>query len=74
VWSYGDYYSWVPVVAPLCGALAAGLVFDALIYDGPSPVNEPWMGMWPLPWLSKPGTKSSRGLVFQHPLPEEVQC
>ncbi|KAL2394647.1 Aquaglyceroporin-9 [Exophiala dermatitidis] len=33
VWTYGDYYWWVPVVAPFLGALFGGLVYKAFVYD-----------------------------------------
>ena len=45
VWSAGDYYFWVPMVAPFVGCVLGGLLYDIFIYTGPeSPINSPWMG------------------------------
>ncbi|TVY83969.1 Aquaporin-10 [Lachnellula suecica] len=45
VWSAGGYYFWIPVVAPLCGTIFGGFLYDLFIYTGPeSPVNTPWLG------------------------------
>lgn len=42
----------VPIVAPMCGTLFGGFLYDAFIYTGPeSPVNTPYLG---LPYLIKP--------------------
>jgi len=52
VWSAGGYYFWIPMVAPFCGTLVGGFLYDLLIYTGPeSPVNSPWMG---IPHLIRP--------------------
>lgn len=45
VWSAGGYYFWVPMVAPFCGCLFGGVLYDLAIYTGPSPVNTPWFGL-----------------------------
>jgi aquaglyceroporin related protein, other eukaryote len=46
VWSAGNYYFWIPIVAPLCGTLFGGFLYDAFIYTGPeSPINTPWLGL-----------------------------
>jgi aquaglyceroporin related protein len=45
VWSAGGYYFWIPMVAPFCGCMFGGFIYDLLIYTGPSPVNTPWLGM-----------------------------
>jgi aquaglyceroporin related protein len=46
VWSAGEYYFWVPMVAPFCGCLFGGLLYDVFIYTGPeSPINKPWWGL-----------------------------
>lgn len=45
VWSAGNYYFWIPIVAPFCGCLFGGFLYDVMIYTGPeSPINTPWMG------------------------------
>ncbi|EMD00761.1 hypothetical protein BAUCODRAFT_182343 [Baudoinia panamericana UAMH 10762] len=45
VWSAGGYYFWIPIVAPFCGCLFGGLLYDVFIYTGPSPINTPWFGL-----------------------------
>lgn len=45
VWTAGDYYFWVPMVAPFFGCTFGGLVYDTLIFTGESPINTPWMGL-----------------------------
>jgi hypothetical protein len=46
VWSAGEYYFWVPMVAPFCGCLFGGFLYDVFIYTGPeSPINKPWWGL-----------------------------
>jgi len=45
VWSAGGYYFWIPMVAPFCGCMFGGFLYDLLIYTGPSPVNTPWLGL-----------------------------
>ncbi|KAI9684967.1 MAG: hypothetical protein M1820_010868 [Bogoriella megaspora] len=51
VWSAGGYYFWIPMVAPFCGAIFGGFLYDFFIFSGPeSPLNEPWLGfanIWP---------------------------
>jgi len=45
VWSAGGYYFWIPIVAPFCGTIFGGFLYDLFIYTGPeSPVNSPWLG------------------------------
>ncbi|TFA98039.1 putative membrane protein [Trichoderma ghanense] len=44
VWTAGDYYFWVPVVAPFLGCLFGGFLYDTFIYTGDSPINAPYMG------------------------------
>lgn len=40
------------MVAPFCGCLVGGFLYDAFIYTGPeSPINSPYMG---LPHLFRP--------------------
>ncbi|OAX84096.1 hypothetical protein ACJ72_01532 [Emergomyces africanus] len=44
VWSAGNYYFWIPMVAPFVGCTLGGFLYDVLLYTGPSPINSPWMG------------------------------
>ncbi|KAK4499657.1 hypothetical protein PRZ48_010175 [Zasmidium cellare] len=52
VWSAGGYYFWIPMVAPFCGCLFGGILYDLAIFTGPSPINAPWFGLKELtrPW------------------------
>lgn len=45
VWSAGGYYFWIPMVAPFCGCLFGGILYDIFIYTGPSPINTPYFGL-----------------------------
>lgn len=45
VWSAGNYYFWVPMVAPFCGCLFGGWMYDTFLFTGESPINTPWMGL-----------------------------
>jgi aquaglyceroporin related protein len=45
VWSAGGYYFWIPMVAPFCGCVFGGVVYDVFVYTGPSPINSPWLGL-----------------------------
>ena len=45
VWTAGNYYFWVPIVAPFIGCAFGGFLYDVFIYTGESPINTPWMGM-----------------------------
>lgn len=45
VWSAGNYYFWVPMVAPFCGCTFGGWLYDVLLYTGESPINTPWLGL-----------------------------
>ncbi|KAJ4860631.1 major intrinsic protein domain-containing protein [Trichoderma breve] len=44
VWTAGDYYFWVPVIAPFLGCTFGGFLYDTFIYTGDSPINAPYMG------------------------------
>jgi aquaglyceroporin related protein len=45
VWSAGNYYFWIPMVAPFFGCAFGGFLYDVFIYTGESPINTPWMGL-----------------------------
>ncbi|SMQ50022.1 unnamed protein product [Zymoseptoria tritici ST99CH_3D7] len=45
VWTTGNYYFWIPTTAPFLGCLTGGIIYDACIYTGPSPINTPWFGL-----------------------------
>lgn len=59
LWIYNKHYFWVPMTAPIIGALTGSLIYDICIYQGhESPVN------WPLTvykekllrlWMRRPG-------------------
>lgn len=45
VWSAGNYYFWIPMVAPFVGTLIGAALYDVFVYTGPeSPVNRQWFG------------------------------
>ncbi|KAL4895438.1 putative aquaglyceroporin [Aspergillus ambiguus] len=46
VWTAGNYYFWVPIVAPFLGCTFGGWLYDVFLYTGDdSPVNTPYMGL-----------------------------
>ncbi|KAA8644420.1 MIP/aquaporin family protein [Aspergillus tanneri] len=46
VWKAGNYYFWVPIVAPFFGCTFGGWVYDMFLYTGTdSPVNTPYLGL-----------------------------
>ena len=46
VWSAGNYYFWVPMVASFCGCMWGAFLYDLFIYTGPeSPLNSPYLGL-----------------------------
>jgi len=45
VWSAGNYYFWVPMVAPFFGCTFGGWLYDMFLYTGESPINTPWAGL-----------------------------
>ncbi|KAH6950294.1 aquaporin-like protein [Ilyonectria sp. MPI-CAGE-AT-0026] len=44
VWTAGDYYFWVPIIAPFLGCVFGGFLYDAFIYTGESPINAAFLG------------------------------
>ncbi|KAL2072935.1 hypothetical protein VTL71DRAFT_10259 [Oculimacula yallundae] len=52
VWSAGNYYFWIPMVAPFFGCLFGGWLYDVFIFTGDSPINTPWWGFKALFGLS----------------------
>ncbi|KAL9111125.1 MAG: hypothetical protein Q9227_004388 [Pyrenula ochraceoflavens] len=45
VWSAGNYYFWIPMVAPFIGGTFGGFLYDVFVFTGKSPVNTPWLGL-----------------------------
>ncbi|KAH8689545.1 putative aquaglyceroporin [Talaromyces proteolyticus] len=45
VWAAGNYYFWVPMVAPFFGTTFGGWLYDMFLYVDESPVNTPWVGV-----------------------------
>lgn len=45
VWRAGNFYFWVPMVAPFFGCTFGGFLYDVFIFTGDSPINTPWMGL-----------------------------
>jgi aquaglyceroporin related protein, other eukaryote len=45
VWSAGDYYFWVPMVAPFFGCAFGGWLYDMFLFTGASPINTPYLGL-----------------------------
>ncbi|KAI6804312.1 aquaporin [Hortaea werneckii] len=46
VWRAGNYYFWVPMVAPFCGCTFGGFLYDLLLFTGESPINTPYLGLY----------------------------
>lgn len=44
VWTAGNYYFWVPMVAPFFGCALGGFIYDVMLFTGESPINTEWMG------------------------------
>ncbi|KAE8148071.1 putative aquaglyceroporin [Aspergillus avenaceus] len=45
VWTAGNHYFWVPIIAPFLGCTFGGWVYDMFLYTGKdSPVNTPYLG------------------------------
>ncbi|CCC66858.1 hypothetical protein NCAS_0A03000 [Naumovozyma castellii] len=62
LWIDHHHFFWVPMVAPIIGALTGGLVYDICIYQGhESPVNWPfsvYKEMIMRLWIRRPGWKN----------------
>ena len=43
--SAGNYYFWIPMVAPFFGCTFGGWLYDMFLFTGDSPINTPWMGL-----------------------------
>lgn len=54
VWSAGNYYFWVPMIAPFFGCTFGGWLYDMFMWTGESPVNTEAAG---LARLVKPSRK-----------------
>ncbi|EME45286.1 hypothetical protein DOTSEDRAFT_71101 [Dothistroma septosporum NZE10] len=46
VWQAGDYYFWIPMVAPFFGCTFGGFLYDVLMFTGVSPINTPYWGLY----------------------------
>ncbi|PMD45857.1 aquaporin [Hyaloscypha variabilis F] len=57
VWRAGNYYFWIPMVAPFFGCTFGGWLYDMFIFTGDSPINTPWMGF---KRILKPGSGRSK--------------
>jgi len=54
VWSAGNYYFWIPMVAPFLGCTFGGFLYDLMLFTGESPINMPYMGLYRfVPWIEK---------------------
>ncbi|KIW39099.1 uncharacterized protein PV06_08910 [Exophiala oligosperma] len=45
VWRAGDYYFWVPMVAPFFGCTFGGFLYDVFLFTGESPINTEALGL-----------------------------
>ncbi|KAL6249576.1 glycerol channel [Rhinocladiella similis] len=45
VWRAGDYYFWVPMVAPFLGCTFGGFLYDVFLFTGESPINTEALGL-----------------------------
>nr|POF07178.1 aquaporin-7 [Quercus suber] len=46
VYTTANYYFWVPLLAPIAGALLGGLIYDVMLFTGESPINTPYWGLY----------------------------
>jgi len=45
VWRAGNWYFWVPMVAPFFGCTFGGFLYDVFLFTGESPINTKAMGL-----------------------------
>jgi len=45
VWTAGNYYFWVPMVAPFFGCTFGGWLYDMFLFTGESPINTDCVGL-----------------------------
>ena len=39
LWNYRhQYWLWVPTLGPICGGIIGGLIYDALVFNGPESI------------------------------------
>jgi aquaglyceroporin related protein len=51
------------MVAPFCGCMFGGLLYDVFVYTGPeSPINKPWIGI-PITYKAWRRRVARRGLM-----------
>ncbi|KAG5363895.1 putative membrane protein [Yarrowia sp. B02] len=77
VWTTGNYYFWVPIIAPFIGAALGGFFYDFFLYTGDeSPLNWPYMGFDRIFFLfgkkEQPRIEHDMGMVEEAPSKEEV--
>ncbi|KAK3722137.1 glycerol channel [Vermiconidia calcicola] len=61
VWSAGNYYFWVPMVAPFLGCTFGGFLYDLMLYVGESPINTPYLGLYRfVPWMKNSDYEGKR--------------
>lgn len=51
--TFNDRRCQIPIVAPFCGCTFGGLLYDAFIFTGDSPINTPWWGFKSMLGLDK---------------------
>ena len=64
VWTAGNYYFWVPIIASFLECIFGGFLYNAFIYTGPeSPIKSPWMGLKRLVRPELPRRKRAKSAV-----------
>lgn len=77
VWTTGNYYFWVPIIAPFIGSALGGFFYDLFIYTGDeSPLNWPYMGFDRIFYIfgkkEHPRIEHDMGMTEQAPSKEEI--